>query len=205
MRQGRGWCLGISVVAKHALVGNETPGLRMMRIEPRTHRPVSGPLRVPTQGQFDQRSPLGAMQVRPRMIAGTHHVVDLHVFDVGVCSVEAGLPASLVEGSVMNSHRIMRSGQGMRVLVLFFVVFDGVVRRGTKQGLAHAGAAIAFIDGTMAICAGRRVDIFVYRRGLRGRRYCENGGARQEERTKNEPDPHPQLPELPNIQQPLAF
>ncbi len=178
----------------------------MTGIESRAHRPVSTPFRIPTQRKLDQCSPICAMQVGPRVIARTHHVVDLHVFDVGVGSVEAGLPAPLVVGSVTNRHRIVGAGKGMVVLIFFLVVFDGVGRHGPEQGSTHAGAAIAFVDGTMAGRAGRRdshirlpARLEAARAVAKMKRVSENSALRMN------PILTRLFPELPNIQHPLAF
>ena len=96
--------LRISVVAEHALIRDQPARLRVMGIETRTHGPVAAAFGIPAQGKFDQRSKIRAMQVGSRMVAGPDDIIDLHLFDVGVASIEAGLPTPLVVDSVTNNH-----------------------------------------------------------------------------------------------------
>ncbi len=192
----RGRALRIPVVTEHAFVGNQAPGLGVMGIKARAHGPVSAALGIPAQWEFDQGSESCAMEVGSRVITSADDVVDLHVLDVGIASVEAGLPPSLVICSVTDRHRIVRAGQGVIEGVLADVVFYGIGGSGLEQRPAHAGAAIAFVNLTMALGAGACVDVMILRRGLRrpGRR--QYGGSCQEEPSKNKPDPDHTTPLL---------
>ena len=75
-------------MAKHALVGNEAAGPRMIGIGTRRHGPGSAGLRVriPAQREFDEGSGGRAMQIGPRMVARAQDVIDLHLFDVDFLS-----------------------------------------------------------------------------------------------------------------------
>src|SRR6185369_5703280 len=75
----------IAIMVKHALVGNEAPGPRMIGVGTRRHAPMTGslrskpglrPFRIPAERQFDQRSPGCAMQIGSGMITRTHDVIN---------------------------------------------------------------------------------------------------------------------------------
>ena len=138
----------------------------MRGIESRTHAPISTSFRIPTQRKFDQRSSGVTVEVGPRVVAGTHHVVNFHLFDVRLTSVGADLPPSLVIGLVAKNHREVRVRQGVVELRVPFIVFDRVRRSGLKQGLGHSRLPIVFIDLTMATRAKPGVDVFIYWSGF---------------------------------------
>ena len=100
------------------------------------------------------------------MVAGTHHVVNFHLFDVRLTSVGADLPPSLVIGLVAKNHGVVRVRQGVVELRVPFIVFDRVGRSGLKQGFGHSRLPIVFIDLTMATRAKPGVDVFIYWSGF---------------------------------------
>src|SRR5271170_1238318 len=71
------------IVTEDAFVGREAPRLRMDRIESRAHAPISVFLRIPAERQLYIAAVGHPMQIRPRVVAGTDRIVDLHLFDVG--------------------------------------------------------------------------------------------------------------------------
>src|SRR5204863_5670369 len=85
--------LRIAGMAEDALVRGEAAGLRMRGIEARTHAPATPLLRIPAERQLDEASARSAMEIGPRMGAGSHDVVDLQLLDVGLFTAEADLPA----------------------------------------------------------------------------------------------------------------
>jgi hypothetical protein len=74
---------------------------------------------------------------------------------------------------------------------LVFIVFDGIGGGGREQGLPHAGAAIAFVNAAMARRTRMGIDVLVLLRGLWWPCGRENDSECQKQRTKNEPNPHP--------------
>ena len=107
------------------------------------------------------------------MVAYTYHVVNFHLFDICLISVEADLPPSLVIGLVAKNHREVRVRQGVVELRVPFIVLDCVRRSGLKQGFGHSRLPIVLIDLTMAKRAKPGVDVFIYWGNLRWADACD--------------------------------
>ena len=128
------------------------------------------------------------------MVAYTYHVVNFHLFDIRLISVEADLPPSLVIGLVAKNHGEVRVRQGVVELRLPLIVFDCVRRSGLKQGFGHSRLPIVFIDLTMAKRAKLGVDVFIYWSAFRWGDACDcypgfSQGTRNEStHAENEPN-----------------
>src|SRR5438128_7681223 len=120
-----------SIVAKHTLVSDEAPGPRMIGIGTWRHRPRSGVrlgvcVRIPAQRQFDESAGGRTMHIRSRMVARTHDVIDLQLFDIRLFSPKTDLPASLKVLSFPSNHHVVCIVAGMLdffdVCIMFYRV-----------------------------------------------------------------------------------
>jgi hypothetical protein len=129
------------------------------------------------------------------VVACTYHVVNFHLFDIRLFSVEADLPPSLVIGLIAKNHRVVRVRQGVVELRVPFIVFDCVRRSGLKQGFGHSRLPIVFKDLIMATRAKPGVDVFIYWSAFRWGDACEwypgfsPGTHNESTHAENEPNP----------------
>src|SRR6185295_20047613 len=100
-------------MAKHALIGNETPRRRMRRIEPGTHPPIPALLGVPSERKLDKRAARHAMKIRALVRPGPDHVIDLCFLYIRFFPAKTELPAPLRVHAVALDHRIARIGERM--------------------------------------------------------------------------------------------
>ena len=134
---------GIRVVAEHAIVRDGAAEAVVIRtVVARVHRPVAALLGVPGQRQFDQRIAGGSMQVRARVIAGAHDVVDLLLHHVDLLAAGIELVAALIIFPVALKHREVAVRRLMVEGVLVGEIFHHGLWRGAIEGSSHAGAAV---------------------------------------------------------------
>ena len=158
-----------SVMAEHALVGDEAAGSGMIGIGTRRHGPgATGFVRIPTQGQLDESSGGRTMQIGPRMVARAQDVIHLQLFNVRFFSREADLPAPLIEIAIAADHCVVSIGQRVIEFVTFVISYRVGGSR-TKERAAHTGLAVVVGNLPMTRGAHSGIDIFglsVIRRGL---------------------------------------
>ncbi len=136
---------GIGVVAEHAVVGDGAAEVVVIRtVVAGVHGPVAALLGVPGQGQLDQRIGGGTVQIRARVIAGPHDVVDLLLHHVDLLAGGIELVATLKVLPVALEHGEVAVRRLMVEGVLAGEILYGEFRRGAIEGSSHAGAAVGF-------------------------------------------------------------
>src|SRR6185437_6274644 len=115
--------LWVAVVTEHAIVTDgAAEAVVIGTVIARVHRPVAPFFGIPAKRHFDERAAPGPMQVRSRMVTGSHDVVDLLLHQVDLFAGEVDLITALIEFAVPPEH-----GEGAVRSLMVKGVFAGVV------------------------------------------------------------------------------
>lgn len=141
--------LWISVVAKHAVVGDfAAKPFMVWTVIAGVHRPMTALVGIPAQGKFDESVAGGSVQEGARVIAGAHDEVDWLLHHVDFAPVGPQLMPALEELSVSPQHGEVTVGRC--VVVSALPVGQGVLDRWSREGSAHSGQSILLPDVAMA-------------------------------------------------------
>src|SRR5580658_7499500 len=148
--------LRISVVTEHAIVAYwATEAVMVGTVVARIHRPVASFFRVPTERQLGQRTAGGPMQVRARMVAGSHDEVDLLFHHIHRFAREIHLVAALIVFAIAPEHGEIT----VRWLVVIGAFYHVHRRRQERKRSRHARLAVSFRYLAMAAGANPGRDI----------------------------------------------
>ena len=96
-------------MTKEAVVGNRPSESIVVRpVIAGVHRPIATFFRVPSQRQFNQRIRACPMQIGPRVITGTHHIINLFLSRVDRLAARIQLIPALKILPLAFNHREVR-------------------------------------------------------------------------------------------------
>ncbi len=153
----------IAVVARHTAVVDDATEVEVGRpVVAGTHRPLPAPFGVPAQRQLHQPAVGRAAHERPRVVAGTNHVVGSGLEDVHLGSAGPELVAALHQRPVALRDRVVTIRRG----VVEAPSRDSRQRstgpgRDLGERSGHAGQRIRTRDPAMAAGTRRRIGIAV--------------------------------------------
>src|ERR1041385_3627761 len=133
---------GISVMAEHAVVADFAPeAIVIGPVVSGVHGPGAAFFGVPGERQFDEGVAGGAVEISARVIAGTHHVVDLLLHDVDLAAGGIELMAALIIFAIAAQHGEVAAGS-----VMVEGAFAGSFDRRTVQRASNARLPVSLPD-----------------------------------------------------------
>ena len=123
------------------------------------HLPISTHFAVPTHREFNELAFIGSMQVCPRVVTRSNHIVDLHLFQVCIGPLKADLVALLIKLAFPFDNLVIPIRGLVVERVVHCEVFDSINIISAMKGAPHTGLPVGLRNVPMAMGAGRRIHI----------------------------------------------